>query len=394
MFSSRRVSIQLILIVCIIAWDQGEVWAKGETIYAGKDPISKKVCRTLLTEENVRWVGPSETGDIFSVPIPSHLGEVKWNYVMTGGAVSISSAVFDFANSGNVTTVFRAEVQTSTIVSMSYIVSVPEEEKDLLTRLEGIPGQMAWDEKLGQLIEELSTSKHFKSKVYDTSGAEVYKDSYTTSQVFIHEGKTFVLAQALYNRGGPTAAVFQPSPDGSLDLLCSFKAGPSKRKLVKSFQSKRHACPATEFSYPKISGEIPISWEKMSETIDTTTMEFPGWDSSRRLFRMTSIGGHYQYQHIFVEPPGKNYLQEVEKNLFQGSYPFSGLDDVDFLFGLKFYDSVWVARTKSAIYIVTDNYEEGRAEDSLGTTFHTIEQGKLVAVCKFVQRASYKRENR
>jgi len=104
---------------------------------------------------------------------------------------------------------------------------------------------------------------------------------------------------------------------------------------------------------------------------------------------MTSIGGQYQFEHIFGGPQGMDYLEAVRTSISAGAYSFEGLEDVDFLFRLKWDDSVRIVQTTSGAYIVTWNFVEERAQDSppLGATFFIIERGKLVPVCMFEQAA-------
>ncbi len=59
--------------------------------------------------------------------------------------------------------------------------------------------------------------------------------------------------------------------------------------------------------------------------------------------------------------------------------------EYEYLFDLKWHDSVWVTQTASRTYIVTGDYAEERAEDSppIGTTFYIVDAGHLVPVCTF-----------
>ena len=102
---------------------------------------------------------------------------------------------------------------------------------------------------------------------------------------------------------------------------------------------------------------------------------------------MTSIGGQYQFEHIFGGPQGMGYPEVVRTTISAGAYSFEGLEDVDFLFGLEWDDSVRIVQTTSGAYIVTWNFVEERAQDSprLGATFFIIEREKLVPVCMFEQ---------
>jgi hypothetical protein len=199
-----------------------------------------------------------------------------------------------------------------------------------------------------------------------------------------------MVALSINNLTGPTAAIFRPKAGGELELICRYDAKKSKRTWTKTFQSPMRACPTDGSIYPKIKNEIALPWETISNTISTVAIDIPSWGGLRRLFKFTTTAGHYQSDHVFVGPEGKDLKDAVVSNVYSGAYPFSGLD-IDHIFERKFDDSVGVVKVPSGIFIVTYNSIEERAEDSppLGTTYYAIKDGGLEPICTFEAIANH-----
>ena len=164
---------------------------------------------------------------------------------------------------------------------------------------------------------------------------------------------------------------------------CSASAA-SIRSWVQTFQSLEHKCPTTKSDFPKVPNEIPIPWEQLSDKVSTAKIKFEDTEPLQRVFRRTFIAGHYQFGYLFRGPEGKDVIEEVTSNLYAGLDPFFAME-YEYLFDLKWHDSVWITQTALRTYIVTGDYAEERAEDSppIGTIFYIVNAGHLVPVCTF-----------
>ncbi len=164
---------------------------------------------------------------------------------------------------------------------------------------------------------------------------------------------------------------------------CSASAA-SIRSWVPTFQSLEHKCPTSKSDFPTVPNEIPIAWEQLSDDTATVQIKLENDGSFQRVFRRTFLGGHSQFEKLYLGPEGKDVLDEVTSNLYAGLDPFFAMEPTH-LFDLKWHDSVSITKTKSHIYVVTWDTEEERAEDlpPLGTTFYLIKAGHLVPVCTF-----------
>jgi hypothetical protein len=373
-----------------------EAAVKMEFFVSGAE--REDVCRPLLTQGNVVWQGPSEQQ--FSVTIPAKYQQPDWRPVAGGDWFRVDEARFDLANSGRQAPVFRVMRRTRTFQYDWYIVPATDEVDTLRTRLDAIAsnGMATVDDDVFALAGELShpsagqagpfptanvssfrSSGSLKSRLYDTSNAPAYAGWYTESYAFSYSGRSYLVALSVNNLGGPTAAIFRPAPDGSLELVCA-RHVPNARSEWRVTRDSDDACPAVGGGRIVVPEERDIQWTEMpglSPSIHRwfTTIDTP---AGPRTFVKTELpwGRYYVVNRLAIQeggpPPTLSPYAAPEDSTL---HPFADHDD----------DSSVLVLTDRGLYVGHYNFVPERRSDSppLGAWFERVTATGTQRVCTF-----------